>query len=316
MIRAAGAALALVCAAPAFAGFPVESEETCPVGGEKFTYVTTGSYSIFHQRPDGKPFGSWYFPLALPECPSNGLVVYRKFTPEEIPALTALVQSPEYQAWLAARMDAADPVRAVFLLLSATWETDGLPLLKTRYQREFVAAAAAIPVDPADLESLVLRYRLANAHRELGEFAAAEAALGTLPLVALDVNVPEGDDVPLVALDVNVPEGDDVPYETVRDARSRRFLFEAIPLMRAVIAAGDTSPDPLEMMDDRAAAGSCADLIEENPAAALPKRCNDPAIRKQADIFLKNRRADSDAVAMAADADTAAEAAEATSEDR
>jgi hypothetical protein len=316
VIRAAGAALALVCAAPAFAGFPVESEETCPVGGEKFTYVTTGSYSIFHQRPDGKPFGSWYFPLALPECPSNGLVVYRKFTPEEIPALTALVQSPEYQAlskaphfetayykaaWLAARMDAADPVRAVFLLLSATWETDGLPLLKTRYQREFVAAAAAIPVDPAELDSLFLRYRLANAHRELGEFAAAEAALGTLPLVALDVNV---------------PEGDDVPYETVRDARSRRFLFEAIPLMRAVIAAGDTSPDPLEMMDDRAAAGSCADLIEEDPAAPLPKRCNDPAIRKQTDIFLKNRRADSDAAAMAADADTAAEAAEATSEDR
>lgn len=286
------ATLALVLAAavatPAHAGFPVESEETCPVGGETFTFTTTGSYSIFGQRPDGKPFGSWVFPLALPECPSNGLVVYREFTPEEIPALTALVLSPEYQAlkdetpyfraaWLAARMDAADPERAVFLLLSATWEADGLPVLKPRYQREFVAAASAMAFDPSNLDSLFLRYRLANAHRELGEFAAAEAVLDRLPLAALDVSV---------------PTGDDVPYETVRDARSRRFLFEAIPLMRKVIAAGDTSPDPLEMMRDNQAAARCADLIEADPAAPLPKRCDDPAIREQADSYRERRHAD------------------------
>ncbi len=280
--------LAAMVAAPASAGFPVQSEETCPVGGEKFTFTTTGSYSIFGQRPDGKPFGSWVFPLALPECPSNALAVYREFTPEEIPALTALVLSPEYQAlkdetpyfraaWLAARMDAADPEGAVFLLLSATWELDGLPVLKTRYQREFVAAASAMAFDPSNLDSLFLRYRLANAHRELGEFASAEAVLDSLPLAALDVSV---------------PTGDDVPYETARDARSRRFLFEAIPLMRKVIAAGDTSPDPMEMMGDDQAAARCADLIEAEPAAPLPKRCDDPAIREQADIYLERRRAD------------------------
>ena len=312
MIRAAGAALTLVCAAPAFAGFPVESEEICPVGGERFTYVTTGSYSIFHQRPDGKPFGSWYFPLAMPECPSNALVVYRDFKPEEIPALTALVLSPEYQAlrdetpyfrasWLAQRIDAADPLKALFLLLSATWEVDGAPETKARYQRAFADAAVSVPIDVANIETLFLHYRRANALRELGDFAGASAALDVLPLAALDVEV---------------PQDRKVPYSARSDARSRRFLFEAIPLMRAVIAAGDTSSDPLELMDDRVAAGRCADWIEEDPAATLPKRCNDPAIRKQTDIFLKNRRADSDAAAMAADADTAAEAAEAIGEDR
>lgn len=280
--------LAAAVAAPASAGFPVESEETCPVGGEKFTFTTTGSYTIFGQRPDGKPFGSWVFPLALPECPSNALAVYREFTSEEIPALTALVLSPEYQAlkdetpyfrasWLAARMDAGDPLTSIFLLLSATWEADYDPVLKDRYQRTFADAAVAVPADLANLDSLFLHYRRANALRELGDFPEAIAALDILPLAALDVPM---------------PTGKDVAYETVRDARSRRFLFEAIPLMRKVIAAGDTSPDPLEMMGDNQAAARCADLIEADPAAPLPKRCGEPAIRKQADIYLERRRAD------------------------
>lgn len=310
MIRAGAiAALALACAAPAFAGFPVQSEETCPVGGETFTFTTTGSYSIFGQRPDGKPFGSWTFPLALPECPSNALVVYREFKPEEIPALTALVLSPEYQAlrdetpyfrasWLAARMDAADPLTSAFLLLSATWEADFDPVLKARYQRAFADVAVAMPVDSANLDSLFLHYRRANALRELGDFAGADAALDLLPLAALDVSV---------------PQGDDVEYEAVRDARSRRFLFEMIPLMRKVIAAGNTSSDPMEMMDDRVAAGRCADMIEEDPAAPLPARCTEPAVRKQADIYLKNRRGDDD---MAATAAEAVADVEDTSEDR
>ncbi len=302
MIRAAGlAALALAfatMAAPAHAGIAYTSEETCPVGGEIFAFTTTASYTIFGQRPDGKPFGSWSFPLALPECPSNALVVYREFKPEEIPALTALVLSPEYQAlkgetpyfrasWLAARMDAANPLTSAFLLLSATWEADFDPALKARYQRAFADVAVAMPVDSANLDSLFLHYRRANALRELGDFAGAATTLDLLPLAALDVSV---------------PQGDDVEYEALRDARSRRFLFEAIPLMRKVIAAGDTSSDPMAMMDDRVAAGRCADMMEEDPAALLPARCNDPAIRKQADIYLRNRRGDDDAAATAAEA--------------
>ena len=284
------AALALVIAAmaaPANAGFPVETEVTCPVGGETFTYVTTGSYSTFGQRPDGKPFGSWTFPLALPECPSNALVVYREFKPDEIVLLTALVQSPEYQAlkdetpyfrasWLAARMDRADPLTSTFLLLSATWESDGVPETKSRYQRAFADAASAKPVDSAKRDTLFLRFRLANAYRELGDFAAANSALDSLPLDALDVTV---------------PTGDDVPYEIESDARSRRFLFDAIPLMRKVIAAGDTSTEPLELMGDDYAASVCADMIEADAAATLPERCSEASIRMEADEMLEQRRA-------------------------
>ncbi|MBA4007381.1 MAG: hypothetical protein C0486_01195 [Erythrobacter sp.] len=306
------AALALAAlAAPAQAGFPVESEETCPVGGEKFTYTTTGSYTIFGQRPDGKPYGSWMFPLAIPECPSNALVVYREFKPEEIPALTALVASPEYQAlrsetqyfrasWLAARMEPSDPQRAVFLLLQATWEVDWAPETKTRYQRAFAEAAEKIAPDAGDLDTLFLRFRLANARRELGEFDAARAALDSLPLAALDVTV---------------PTDETVPYEQRRDAESRRFLHSQIAMMRKAITAGDTSSEPVDLMDPDFLAGRCADLIEEDPSAPLPDHCNDPAIRKAAEEFVRRRRSADFGDEMPKDADSAAAAAEDAGED-
>jgi hypothetical protein len=298
------AAIALIMAAwamPASAGFPVEIEMTCPVGGETFTHITTGSYSTFGQRPDGKPYGSWVFPLALPECPSNALVLYRDFKPDELPKLTTLVLSPEYQAlksetpyfraaWLAERMDSGDQFAGAFLLLSATWEADWDPAIKSRYQRAFATAASSKPVDPLNSDSLFLRYRLANAYRELGEFAAASAALDTLPLHALDVAL---------------PTGNDSSYEAEEDARSRRFLLEAIPLMREVIAAGDRSPEPLELMADDYVASVCADMIAADASVVLPSRCNEPAISKTTKEFLENRRASEEGTS----AEEAAEAA-------
>lgn len=95
------------------------------------------------------------------------------------------------------------------------------------------------------------------------------------------------------------PTDDDVPYETLEDARSRRFLFEAIPVMRKVIAAGDTSSEPVELMDPEYVAARCADMIEEDPAAPLPEHCNDPAIREAADTFVARRRGSNDEDEMA-----------------
>lgn len=72
--------LALALPTPTFAGFPVSQRMTCAIGGERFTFTTTPSYSIWGGRPDGRPFGSWHFPLDLPECPSNRLILYKDFT--------------------------------------------------------------------------------------------------------------------------------------------------------------------------------------------------------------------------------------------
>jgi hypothetical protein len=288
-VRLAGASLALALAAlaaPAHGGFPVQSEETCPVGGEKFTYTTTGSYSTFGQRPDGKPYGSWRFPLAMPECPSNALVVYRAFKPEEIPALAALVASPEYQAlraesqyfraaWLARQMDAADPFEALFLLLSATWEVDDAPETKARYQRAFADAALAVPIDVARIDTLFLHFRRANALRELGDFQGARAALDLLPHAALDVEV---------------PTDRKVPYQTRDEARSRRFLFDMIPQLGKTIAAGDRSAEPLDLVPEMVAANLCADRAEAGAATPAQDRCSEEAMRKEVSEILERRR--------------------------
>jgi hypothetical protein len=282
------AALAVATlAAPAHAGIAYDTEETCPVGGEKFTYTTTASYTVFGQRPDGKPYGSWRFPLAMPECPSNALVVYREFNREEIPALAALVASPEYQAlrgeaqyfrasWLSARLEPDDRAAAAFLLLQASWEADGDPALKARYQRAFAEAADRIAPEADKLDTLFLRFRLANARRELGEFDAARAALDSLPLAALDVEV---------------PKDRKADYAVRKNAESRRFLLVQAAALRKVIDAGDTSSTPLDLMSADFAGAACADRIEADAAATLPERCNEPAVRERARELLEYRKA-------------------------
>ena len=92
------AALAATPLVPVGAGMPVTRDMTCPIGGGAFKFTTTPSYTSFGTRPDGKPFGSWTFPLALPECPDNGLVLYKEYTPEEVARIEPLVASEAYQA--------------------------------------------------------------------------------------------------------------------------------------------------------------------------------------------------------------------------
>jgi hypothetical protein len=108
------------------------------------------------ERPDGKPFGSWTFPLALPECPDNGLVLYKDYTPEEVAKLEPLVASEAYQAlrkedtpyyrayWLMKEMGVG-PERYLWALLQASWEAEAKPELRKRYLTELAEASAAVP---------------------------------------------------------------------------------------------------------------------------------------------------------------------------
>jgi hypothetical protein len=84
-------------ATPSYAGIPTPVEMTCPVGGKKFTFISTMSYSNWGSRPDGKPYGSWTFPMPVPDCPDNGLVLYKKFSDEEIKQLKLLLKTPGFQ---------------------------------------------------------------------------------------------------------------------------------------------------------------------------------------------------------------------------
>lgn len=262
----------MLASCPALASFPIEVEETCPVGGETFTHITTPSYSTFGQRPDGKPYGSWTFPIEIPDCPDNRLVMYREFEADEIDELTQLVYSEEYKAlhgettyyrasWLAKQLDDEPGLGPLFLLMRAAWQVDDMPATKARYQREFAQNAEGIAPDPANLDALFLRYRVANAWRELGEFERAGAALDTLPLDALDVGSP----------------GEDASYDAQNAANARRYLFDTIPVMRRLIARGETSSEPFDLIPLQMAMWKCEELSETGEVA-MPERCSEPEL--------------------------------------
>ena len=172
------AAFALVPAA-ALAQAPAAETMTCPIGGGSFSFTPPGSVTATGERPDGKPFGSTTFPVAVPECPDNGLVLYKDYTPEEVAKLEPIVASEAYQAlrkadtpyyrayWLMKAMG-LPPERYLWALLQASWEAEAKPELRKRYLTELAEASAAVPARPGDLNWIGMEGRAINALRELG----------------------------------------------------------------------------------------------------------------------------------------------------
>jgi hypothetical protein len=224
------------------AGIPVEETMRCPIGDRTFSYMTTASYSTWGARPDGKPFGSWEFPLALPECPDNGLVVYDQFEPGEIARLRPLVASSDYQAlrtsgdtsyyrayWLMRRMGAPIP-NQLWVLVQASWQAETDPPLRRRYLEELIARAPELG-EPRDDVGLAMRARVINALRELGRFEEAEAMIRATPLdIARD-------------------------SAEVRPTEDWRGHYRRLGI---IVARRDSSIEPIDMIPRREAERRCA----------------------------------------------------------
>jgi hypothetical protein len=248
------------------AGLPYPVKKSCAVGGERFTHTETMAYTVFGHRPDGKPYGSWTFPLPLPVCPGNGLVMYRDFSKTEKASLKALIASEEYRsllaendtpyyraAWLERQLSPSSE-DTPWILLQATWEADGQPERQARYDRAFIAAVDRAPSKPADLTWAALQARAANAERQLSEF---EAAAGRLTL-----------------LDRGVTEPGQPPDP---DAERRASWKTFITKLGAVIVRRDNSREPLDMLDEQLAAQMCeaaADRSQFRPIGF----CESPAM--------------------------------------
>ena len=248
-LAAAIAAFALA-AVPASAGKPVTETMTCPIGGGSFSFTTTASYSTYGERPDGKPYGSWTFPLALPECPDNGLVLYKDYTPDEVARLEPLVASEAYQAlrredtpyyrayWLMKAMDLG-PERYLWALLQASWQAQDRPDLRKRYLAELAEASAAVPARPDDLNWIGMEGRAINALRELGRFDEASARLAKVPLARLEA-------------------AGETP-----EAKSRRGWHGFFTAIGPAIERGDSSIEPLDMLPRSVAFGRCLDQADK-----------------------------------------------------
>ena len=250
---------ALICctviAAPAAATTVLPMETKCPIGGESFTAQSIGSYTSFGSRPDGRLYGTLPF-VPLVECPGNGFVIFDDdLTSQEIAALTPLVASPEYQQirraetpsyrawWLMAKID-RPAIDSAMRLLVASWESDGDPERKARYQAQFAAAALALP--PATdakqkARGAMARLRAANALRELGRFEDAQAALG-----AIDA-------------------AEHLPQNADERKGAQRFIAD----LRALIDERNAVSEPANMIPPQFAAERCkqADITASERAA-------------------------------------------------
>lgn len=249
----------VVLAGPAWAGTPYPVKMTCPVGGEKFTHIDTMSSSTWGARPDGKPYGSWTFPNPIPECPGNRLVVFKDFSKAELKALKPLLESPAYRAlwadtsyyrlaWLARELGLQD-VDTGWVLLQASWQADGDPARKARYQREFVAAINAAS-GPDDLEKLSLQARAVNAERELGDFDAAAARALALPARITAVSAKRAD---------------------TEERDNLQGLSDFLARLQVAIARKDAASEPLDLITPRVAADRCLDMEGKGAVDALCK---------------------------------------------
>ena len=252
------APLILACLPAPAAAAPsptVKRVMTCPVGGETFDYQQPVSSAALGLRPDGKPYGTSAAPARLPECPGNGLVLYKDYTEDEAKTLAPLVASDDYKAlrtadtqyyrayWLMRQMGVG-PEDYLWALLQAAWEAESQPELRMRYLSELVDQSAKVPPNPADMDWIGMEGRAIDALRELGRFDEAAARLAKVPLARLDVKVPEG------------PGANEA---AVRDAKTKRGWYTFFDQLKTAIARKDSAIEPFDMIPRSVAIGYCLD---------------------------------------------------------
>jgi hypothetical protein len=223
-------------------------QTTCPVGGELFSAWQPSMYSTYGERPDGKPYSYLPLPFPIPECPSNKLVVFGKFSTDEITSLSQLISTIEYERlvasettyyrayWLATKLGRPEP-EALGLLLSAIWQVSpgDMSAASTaesaaqfrRYQETFVSRVLHMGTDISVNDRLWLVARAANAARQLRKFDTAETLHRQAVASLENVTDKGGWDKYLTRLD-------------------------------AVIGRRDESIEPLDMIPDRQIAYVCA----------------------------------------------------------
>jgi len=226
---------------------------TCPVGGAAFQYAPAAPAPTSGERPDGKPYGgSW--PPPLPECPDNGLVLYKDYSAAEAAKLEPLIAAEPYQAlrktdaqyyrayWLMKEMG-LPPEQYLWALLQASWQADDRPELRRRYLTELADESAKAAPRPADLNWIGMEGRAVNALRELGRFDEALARLEKVPVKTLDVAAPTPGDQSAAA----------------RQARVKRGWFNYFTQMRTVLARKDPAVEPFELLPRSIALVRCLD---------------------------------------------------------
>jgi hypothetical protein len=270
---------------------------TCPIGGASFTYAPEASRPAFGTRPDGKPYGTGAFPGPLPECPDNGLVLYKDYSAAEVAKLEPIVAAADYQALRASDTQyyrayslmkalGESPEDYLWALLQASWEAVGKPDLRARYLAELADESGKVPAAPADINWIGMEGRAINALRELGRFDEALARLDKVPLTGLDVQVPAGP----------------VTEPAVLAARQKRIWLAFFKAVRPVIERKDAQMEPFDLIPRTVAVQRCVEggdslagdaraFCDRESAAVAAARAEKARLAKEMDALRRSREA-------------------------
>lgn len=252
-------------------------EMACPVGGERFSPWRVSSYSTYGARPDGRPYSYLPFPLPLPECPGNRLIVFDAFSSAETAALAQLIETEAYKRliesetsyyrayWLATKLDRPRP-EALHLLLSAIWQispgemagdvTRESEAQLQRYQALFVREVRRPSPKAEAKERLWMEARAANAARQMGRFGEATKLRGQAE-------------------------------KSLGHVAEKGGWAAYLARLKVVIDRRDTSVEPLDMIPQMRAASLCA---EKPPVAAFDRAfCARPDVMGQTETSERSR---------------------------
>ena len=183
--------LLLAASASAWAHTTQEMTFTCPIGGEKFSQIMDTSGTSIGMMTDMRPVGPIAAPSALPQCPKNKFVMFKKqFSPAELAKFTRVVNSAEYQqiaaqspsyfAWgrmmeLAGENQDAQQMMNIFL--KASWQSESQESFsKTLEYADKVLANKAI----SSKDAINAQFLRGEMLRKLGRFDEAKRVFTAL----------------------------------------------------------------------------------------------------------------------------------------
>lgn len=173
-------------------------EFVCPIGGEKFRQRIDMSGTSFGIMTDTRPVGPIATPFAIPQCPSNRFVIFKKeFTPSELAKFERVVQSDAYQkiaqqsssyfAWghmLELAEENQDNIQMMWIFLKSSWQRHNNEALQKTL--EYADKALAHSSFQNDDEKVTVQLLRGEMLRKLKRFDEAKTWFQTLqnsPLV-------------------------------------------------------------------------------------------------------------------------------------
>ena len=167
-----------------------DEEHVCPLDGTKFSSMIVGSDTTFGSMLDLQPKGRAPYPWPVPKCPTDGFIMYKKFTEEELKLLKPYIKSKEYQKMqqietnyyllykINEKLGTEDSI-LWYNLLQATWETREH---YNRYAAETLSILDRLLTNPKTDEKDKTVYFLISGelYRRIGNFSKAKEVFDAL----------------------------------------------------------------------------------------------------------------------------------------